>query len=152
MVTNILPDRKAQLIEEVAAFVRYTQQQERRAARANRIIVVLGLVCSFGVTFLGLGGAGELAALLGAFIAMLIGLDRAFAYGERADFYRILVADGQNLLTDLRLSVDTEATFEEAKRKFLVLRKYGAEKLPRGKGMEAVRSMSQELGTGAGEG
>ena len=151
MDTDLLSQKKTQLIDEVAAFVQHAKRQKRRASRANKIIVILGLVCSFGITFLGVGGAGELAALLGAFIAVLIGFDQAFAYGEKANFYRIIVADGENLLTDLRLGVDTEEGFKKAMQKFLVLRKYGAEKLPRGKGMETVRSMSREMSAIVGQ-
>ncbi len=142
---NIQQEREDQLREEVAAFARDLRRQWRRASRINSAVVALGLLASFGITFLGLGGAGELAALLGAFVAMLIGFDRAFAYGEKADFYRILLADGENLLTALRLDVHADMDFEEVVRRFLVLRKYAAEKLPRGTRMKAVRNMSREL-------
>jgi hypothetical protein len=83
MAANSWADRHDRLAKEVSSFVRHTRWSLRWATHVNNAIVALGLICSFGVTFFGLGGAGEVSALLGAFIAMLIGFDRAFAYGER---------------------------------------------------------------------
>lgn len=144
MVTD-WQEKKSQLLQELSSFVHMLQRQRRWAAFLNAILIVLALICSFGVTFFGLGENGVVAALLGSIITLLIAMSQAFAFGEKADFYQVILADAENLLTSLQLGVDSEEAFEETMRKFLVLRKYAAQKLPRGKGMEAIRGLSAEM-------
>ena len=148
-MTTDRQEKQRQLTEQVIAFVHALRRRSQWTSFLNATLIVLALLCSFGVTFFELADNGVVVALLGAVITLLIALSQAFAFGEKADFYQVLLADAENLLTSLQLGVDSQEEFEKALRKFLILRKYTVQKLPRGKGMEAIRGLSQEM-TAAG--
>lgn len=108
--------------------------------------VILSALLSLGVAGTGLVGLPQLAPFLGLITALLIGLENAFAFGEKHAFYAAVRAEGENLLTTLEAEVRTEAEFLQVVEKFKSLRKFGDEKVPRGQGMNAIKDLGKELG------
>ena len=145
MTDTTFAQQKVQLEQELTRFVDSSWRQFRTNSVINTAIIVLALLCSFGVTLFGIGENGVFAALLGALIALLIALGQAFDFGGKADFYRVVHAESDNLLTRLHILTDDARELQQILQQFVVLRKYAAEKLPRGKGMEAISSMTKEM-------
>lgn len=107
----------------------------------NFALVFLGIVLSVSVSAAGFGGYGKLAGILGLFITLLIALQNAFYFGEKAEFQRLVATEAENLISMLKFKVKTESDFETVLEAFLTLKKHTAANLPRGKGMEVVRDM-----------
>ena len=136
---------KQDLESDIAQFSEQYQKLHRANWRLNAILILLGLVLSASVTVAGMFNQGIMAALLGVAIAFLIGIQNAFPMSDKAEFYRVIVAESQNMLLELKHTIDTKEEFEIVVLNFQTLRKHAAAGLPRGQGMEAVRNMYKEL-------
>lgn len=145
MEQQSLAEKKDRLKTMAEEFVRRHERLHRVNFYVNAALILLGILFALGAIVFGLSNDASFAALMGALTGALITYDKAFQHGEKADFYRIIVAEGKNLLDTLEFKVDTERKLENALEMFQTLRKYTAEKLPRGQGMETVRNMSREL-------
>jgi hypothetical protein len=69
------------------------------------------------------------ATVFGIALTFMIGLHNAFSFGEKAEFYRFITTESENLLSALKFG-DTD--FNEILRKFIVLRESAAKSVPRG--------------------
>ena len=134
------------LMSQIVQFNQTYQNRDKDNFRGNAVILVIGLLCSLGVAATGMLDQGKIAALLGLITAFLFGLQNAFPMGEKAEFYRLLVVEGENLKNKLEFSTNTDTEFQALLEQFGKLKEIGAKALPRGKGMEAIRDMSKELG------
>ena len=76
----------------------------------------------------------EIATVLGGLVAAIVTAQRAFPFGQRAQFYRALIGQSANLLTDMREGLVTVA---QAVSTLHSLRLDFAQQLPRG---TAIRS------------
>jgi len=94
--------------------------------------------------FVGIGD-GSVSALLVILLTIPAGLENAFKYGEKRDFHRILVSECYNLKTALTYCVNTEPEFQVIVNKFQELVVKSAKSLPRGKGMQAVKELYENL-------
>ena len=140
-----LESKKQQLINEINQFVGIYQKRHSGNFHLNWILIVIGLLLSAGVTIAGMLNQGLIAAVLGICIGFLISLQNAFPLGEKAEFYRLMVTEGQNLISMLNYEVDTTKEFEDSQRRFRKLRSHAATSLPKGRGMEAIKEMYKDL-------
>ncbi len=113
--------------------------------RLNNVTVIVALLLTAGVTVAGVYGLAQFAAVFGVGIAFLIGLQNAFPLSEKAEFYRIVHAECENLIDDLKYRVENESQFKHVLGKFESLRDVAAKKRPKGREMQAVR---ESLGSG----
>lgn len=90
------------LIEEVTAFQQDCKARYRFNSRWDNILNITGLMLSVGIVAAGTYRRSELATILGSLVAALVTAQRAFPFGSRAQFYRVLMGQTANLLTDLR--------------------------------------------------
>ena len=140
-----LEQKKQKLTGEIREFVVTYQKRHRGNFHLNWILIVVGLLLSAGVTIFGMLNQGVVAAVLGVCIGLLIGMQNAFPLGEKAEFYRLMVVEGQNLISILDYEVNTDKDFASIEKQFRKLRSHAASDLPKGKGMDAVKEMYQDL-------
>jgi hypothetical protein len=135
----------SELRGDIEEFTRKYGKRHRGNFHLNWILIVIGLLLAAGVTISGMLNQGIIAAILGVCIGFLIGLQNAFPLSEKAEFYRLVVTEAENLIFELKYEVESEQQFREVVNKFQGLRDHAAKSLPRGQGMEAVKDMYKEL-------
>ncbi len=140
-----LEPKKQKLMGEINQFVETYQKRHSGNFHLNWILIVIGLLLSAGVTVAGMLNQGLIAAVLGICIGFLLGLQNAFPLGEKAEFYRLMIVEGQNLISVLNYEVDTLKEFEDSQKRFRKLRSHAAASLPKGRGMEAVKEMYKDF-------
>jgi hypothetical protein len=140
-----LEPQKQKLVSELNQFVETYQKRHRGNFHLNWILILTGLLLSAGVTISGMLNQGMIAALLGICIGFLFGVQNAFPLGEKAEFYRLMVTEGQNLISILDYEVDTSKEFEDCQKRFRKLRSHAAMSLPKGRGMDAVKEMYKDI-------
>lgn len=129
-------EQQQQLLRQIEAFVQTFWRLRKRNAWINTSLVVGGLVLGLGVSLAGFLNHGFLAGVLGIVITALIGLQNAFNFSERADFYHIIHNEAKALRDRLRYKVSTTQEFRTVVDELGILRNHAAKELPRGKGME----------------
>jgi hypothetical protein len=139
------PRGAMELTKEVESFRAQHVRQRKINWTFNLILIGAGILLSIAVIVAGIYDEGKIAAVLGALTAAAIAAQNAIAAGEKAEFYRVVCAEAENLLDELRYLVDTNREFETTVRTFEALRKHAATALPRGQGMEAVKRMGEDL-------
>ncbi len=143
--TDKLEQKKQKLTGEIHDFVTIYQNRHRGNFHLNWILIVVSLLLSAGVTIFGMLNQGMVAAVLGVCIGFLIGMQNAFPLGEKAEFYRLMVVEGQNLISMLDYEVNTDKDFASIEKQFRKLRSHAASDLPKGKGMDAIKEIYQDL-------
>lgn len=133
------------LQDDIEKFLVPLRKRHLSTFRGSAALIVIGLVLSAAVTIAGILDEGLLAAILGVTIGFVIGVQNAFPIGDKAEFYRLLIVEGENLIGDLKYEVKTEKEFLSVNNRFQKLRKHSAEDLPRGQGMQAVKNLYQDL-------
>lgn len=73
-------------------------------------------------------GSLKSIAILGSLVAALVTAQRAFPFGPRAQFYRVLIGQTANLMTDLQAGLPVSSAVATLK----TLRLDFAQQLPRG--------------------
>jgi hypothetical protein len=137
--------RAEALQHEIESFLVPLRRRHITTFRGNAALIIIGLALSARVTIAGILDYGLIAAILGVAIGYVIGVQNAFPIGEKAEFYRLLIAEGDNLINELKFEVKTEAQFLNRVNKFQKLRMYGAENLPRGQGMQAIKNFYEDM-------
>ncbi len=145
MDSDNLLEKKSQLLREIQEFAREMKKRHLRNYRVNTAIVLFALIFSSIVTIAGFLDQGKIAAFLGVSIAFLIAVQNAFPIAEKSEFYRTIADEGENLQDSLNYQVDSDAKFQDVVTKFQTLRKFSAEKMPKGRGMETVKDMYKEM-------
>jgi hypothetical protein len=110
----------------------FSEQCEARFRFNNKWDVLLtagGILLGVGVVAAGVYNQPQLASILGAFITAVVSVQRAFPFGQRAQFYRALMGQAANLRTDVNNNLTTEAV---AANTLKSLRLDFAQQLPRG--------------------
>lgn len=135
-------DRLASFQQEVQQFHDIQLGRHRCNFRLHWLLVISVLACSVATT---VGGVLKwpyvVIALTGLAGSTLIALHTAIAIGDRAEFQRVIASEAANLLSDAKQSTLTEESFEQIRTHFKELRKHADAQLPRGAGMDAVRSL-----------
>jgi hypothetical protein len=121
------------LIDEIQEFGRDCQKRYNFNNRWDIVLSVLGLLLSIAVVGAGFLKAPEISAVLGAIVGAVLTAQKAFPFGQRASFYRLLIGQSANLITranqgllDKKHTVDTLTS----------LRMDFAQQLPRGSNSE----------------
>lgn len=127
------------LLEEIRAFRKDSEARYKFNNAWDVSLTVLGILLSIAVVAAGFSKQPEISAILGAIVGAVVTAQKAFPFGQRASFYRLLIGQSSNLITraSQRAIGKTEALNALAS-----LRMDFAQQLPRG-------SSSQQAGTGA---
>ncbi len=143
-------EKMRKLREEIEQFHALFQLRHRQNYHLNWVLILVGLLLSAGVTIAGMLNYGVIAAIMGVGIGLLIGIQNAFPFSEKADFYRLVMSESWNLKTTLEYKVETNRQFTIVLNKFMKLRDHAAASLPKGQGMDAVRKMYEDLSADPG--
>jgi len=117
---------------DLAEIQTFEEQCEARYRFNNRWDVVLtvgGILIGVGIVAAGVYQVSKLATILGAVVTAIVSAQRAFPFGQRAQFYRALVGQASNLRTDVTANLTTAAV---AATTLKSLRLDFAQQLPRG--------------------
>ncbi len=125
--TTILPNE--QLLTEIAIFLADTEHRYKFNNRWDIVLSSFGILLSIALVAAGFTKEPIISAVLGALMGAVVTAQKAFPFGQRAMFYRLLIGQVANLQTSasqgLISSADTVA-------KFCSLRMDFAQQLPRG--------------------
>lgn len=117
------------LLAEVESFRGDCQHRYRFNNGWDVSLSVLGLLLSIAVVGAGFLRSPEVSAILGAIVAAALSAQKAFPFGQRVMFYRLLVGQSENLLTRLRAGLISE---KDGVDLLASLRMDFAQQLPRG--------------------
>ncbi|HKW74280.1 MAG TPA: hypothetical protein VJN64_02035 [Terriglobales bacterium] len=119
------------LLQEIAAFRTDCERRYNFNNRWDIVLTVVGILLSIAVVAAGFVKRPEISAVLGAIVGAVVTAQKAFPFGQRSSFYRLLVGQADNLITRTRQSL---LTTKEAVDLLSTLRMDFAQQLPRGSG------------------
>lgn len=125
--TSTATDTNA-LLAEVNAFLVDCQHRLAFNTRWDNLLNVAGILLSVAIIASGAYELSRLTTILGGLVAAIVTAQRAFPFGPRAQFYRVLVGQTANLLTDVRAGAQVATVATTLKS----LRLDFAQQLPRG--------------------
>jgi hypothetical protein len=135
---------------QIDAFIGLYQRRHGNNFTVNWILIVLNLLLVTAIVIAGVYDKGKIAAVLGVFNGLVIGIQSAFAVGSRAQFQRTLAGAAVRLRSDLHFRVTTQAEFYTIYDAFNRLRDRADSELPQGEGLAASNVMYQSLKRTAG--
>jgi len=89
------------LNEEIAIFRGDCERRYNFNSRWDNVLNIAGLLLSVAIIAAGVYKRSDLATILGGFVAALVTAQRAFPFGQRAMFYRVLIGKARNLQTEV---------------------------------------------------
>ena len=116
------------LLTEVKAFHQDCHQRLDFNTRWDNLLNVSGIVLSVAIIASGAFELSKLTTVLGGLVAAIVTAQRAFPFGSRVQFYRVLVGQTENLMTDIRSGLPVANAAASLK----LLRLDFAQQLPRG--------------------
>jgi hypothetical protein len=116
------------LLAEVNAFLADCQHRLAFNTRWDNLLNVAGILLSVAIIASGAFEMSRLTTILGGLVAAIVTAQRAFPFGPRAQFYRVLVGQTANLITDVRAGAQPSTIATTLKS----LRLDFAQQLPRG--------------------
>jgi hypothetical protein len=117
------------LLAEVQGFRKDCEHRYRFNNAWDVSLSVMGLLLSIAVVAAGFLKRPEVSAILGAVVAAALSAQKAFPFGQRVMFYRLLVGQTDNLVTRLRSGLISQ---KDAVELLASLRMDFAQQLPRG--------------------
>jgi hypothetical protein len=96
------------LMREIRGFAKELDRSRLIHRRQEMVLVSATIVLSSAVTLSGLIWTDKaiIGSILGVFLSGVLAIERAFAFGERAIYSRILQAEAENLADDESLTPD----------------------------------------------
>lgn len=121
------------LLTEVKDFHKDCQHRLAFNTRWDNVLNVSGILLSVAIIASGAFELSKLTTVLGGLVAAIVTAQRAFPFGSRVQFYRVLVGQTENLMTDIRGGTPLPAAATTLKS----LRLDFAQQLPRGSSFSA---------------
>ena len=121
------------LLTEVKEFHKDCQHRLAFNTRWDNVLNVSGILLSVAIIASGAFEMSKLTTVLGGLVAAIVTAQRAFPFGSRVQFYRVLVGQTENLMTDIRGGTPVPAAANTLKS----LRLDFAQQLPRGSSFSA---------------
>jgi hypothetical protein len=121
------------LLGEVNEFHLDCQKRLAFNTRWDNILNIAGILLSVAIIASGVYRWAEATTILGGLVAAIVTAQRAFPFGSRVQFYRVLVGQTANLITDIRTGVPLASATASLK----MLRLDFAQQLPRGSSFQA---------------
>jgi hypothetical protein len=101
--------QEAAVLDELAFFAEQCEAQYRFNNKWDVILTIGGVLAGVLVVAAGAYQASRLAGILGAVLTAFVSAQRAFPFGQRAQFYRALIGQASNLQTDIVAKLTTTA-------------------------------------------
>lgn len=90
------------LLSELEKFRNDCEGRYRFNSRWDNVMNILGLLLGVSIVAAGITTHSKTAAFLGAFVSAIVSAQRAFPFGSRAQFYRMLIGQTDNLHTQIQ--------------------------------------------------
>jgi len=126
-----LPSNDTDLLSEIETFRADCLARYVFNNRWDSFLTTLGIAMSIAIVGAGFSRRPEVSAVLGAIVGALVTAQRAFPFGQRASFYRLLIGQSENLATRVRNNL---LTMQQTVDALSTLRMDFAQELPRGTG------------------
>ncbi len=145
MPNTALEERKINLVQDIEKYRERFHKSRRKHSILYYVLVVSGIGLS------ALAGAGSftdyssISGIIPFLVTVSISLETAFNFGEKNHFYRVLVRECENLKIALRYRVDDDDKLKLILEKFQVVIDRSARSLPRGQGMNSVKTLYEDL-------
>jgi len=117
------------LVQEVEDFRSLCASRYRFNSRMDNVLNLLGIAVSLLVVAAGVYEWNKLAAILGGLITAVVSAQRAFPFGQRWQFYRLLDSQAENLYTEAKAGVVTVQQIIDTMK---AMRLDFAQQIPRG--------------------
>ena len=117
------------LTAEEQAFKADCESKYRFNSRCDNALNIFGLLLSVAIISAGVYKQSELATILGGLVAATVSAQRAFPVAQRMYFYRSMVSQSENLITEINAGT---ITMQHAIDVLKALRLDFASQLPRG--------------------
>jgi hypothetical protein len=117
------------LLKELDMFTIDCQKRYRFNSRSDTAINISGIGVSVAIVLAGVLEMPKTSAVLGGVVGALVSAQRAFPFAQRANFYRNLVGQVQNLRTETRQAL---TSIKDSVKALGALRLDYAQQLPRG--------------------
>ncbi|HDY8039504.1 TPA: hypothetical protein ACGUOS_004401 [Vibrio vulnificus] len=140
MKNTELEDDINNLYKQVEKYTAFKWRLYRRNYWTNVILIVVSIVVSVLVTVVGLCGKSELSPFLSALLTIIISLQAAFNFSERADFYLNIHTEAKALRDNVKYKVKSQDDLFDSVDALGALRKKASVELPKGKGMKAIKT------------
>jgi len=128
------PPVPSPLIAEVEAFKTDCESRYRFNSKCDNALNVFGLLLSVAIIAAGVYKQSEIATILGGLVAAVVSAQRAFPVAQRMYFYRSMVSQSANLITEINAgTITTQRAIDVLKS----LRLDFALQLPRGNSFNA---------------
>jgi hypothetical protein len=121
------------LLREIVEFHEDCNRRYRFNSRWDNVLNAGGLLLSVCIIAAGVRNRSDISTILGGLVAAIVTAQRAFPFGQRAIFYRVLIGKARNLQTDLANSL---VTGDAAANLLKALRLDYARQLPLGSGLQ----------------
>ena len=145
MTNGTLDQRKKSLSEDIEGLRIKFNRLKVRHEFTYYFLIGLGIGLSLLAAILGLFDLGIIAGIMALIVGAAVSFESSFKFGEKWDFYRILVNECENLKIALKYRVYTDKNFDLLVNKFQVVVNASAKSLPRGKGMQEVKKLYENL-------
>jgi len=128
------------LFSRVENYLSYTWKKHKLNKYINFVVVVAGLLVSVSIAYVGLKAAenSQLAGSLGILMTILVGLQGAFKFGDKAIHYVNLHTEAKDIRDQLYYEADGPDDVVQISRQFMALRKKGAESLPKDENLASI--------------
>lgn len=110
------------LVLEIETFHQHQEQLRRLNSAYNIGFTITALALSAGIIFAGVYNKGRIAAVLGSLVTIVISVQSIFPVADREEYYRVLVAQSENVLDDLNYKTRNTAEFDNDLKLFQALR------------------------------
>jgi|SRR6516162_4944582 hypothetical protein len=95
------------LIAEVQAFKADSERRYRFNSRCDNGLNIFGLLLSVAIIAAGVYEMSKLATILGGLVAAVVSAQRAFPVAQRVYFYRSMMSQSANLMTEINAGTVT---------------------------------------------
>ena len=138
---------KTALLVETEQFRANCQRRYRFNNAWDVTLSIAGLLLSIAIVAAGFLRRPEISAILGAVVAAVLSAQKAFPFGQRVMFYRVLSGQGENLVTRIKQGLLTTG---DAVNQLSNLRTEFAQQLPRGSSAGDRNGSASDGGTDGG--
>jgi len=145
MNDKTLEQRKNELVEDIENLRRKFHKSKRKHVTTYSSLIGSGIGLSAAAAIVGFLDIGPISGIIPLIVGALISLESALKFGEKGEFYRVLVTECENLKIALKYRVDTEDKLQLIVKKFQIVVTTSARSLPRGQGMQAVKALYEDL-------
>jgi hypothetical protein len=145
MDDKTLERKKSDLVEDIDNSKKEYEDKKKKNEVVYYSLIGQGIIFSAGATIFGLLDLGIIASIMALIVAISVSIESSIKFGEKGSFYRILTCECKNLKLALKYRVNNEKNFQLIVDKFQTVVETSAKSLPRGQGMQSVKTLYEDL-------